>query len=155
VVPRSLPKAQSGEVPTVSEVQYLRHTVSPKGITTDPEKLKAVWEWPTPNNKHEIRSFVGLYTSYRRFISGFANVAKLLTKLMKKQAFQWTPEVEALCTALILAYLQSRERLTDPSNVRIGGVLSQVQDRQELVKAYYSKTLNETEITASPYGKYL
>jgi hypothetical protein len=78
------------------EVRYLRHIVSPEGITTDPEKLKAVREWPTPRNKHEIISFLGLCTYYRRFISGFANIAKPLTKLMEqKQAFQWTLDVEA------------------------------------------------------------
>jgi hypothetical protein len=54
------------------EVQYLGYTVSPGGITTDPEKLKAVQEWQTPKNKHEIRSFLGLCTQYRRFIPGFA-----------------------------------------------------------------------------------
>jgi hypothetical protein len=59
-----------------------------------------------------------------------------LTKLIEKQAFQWTPEMEAafqspkdaLCTAPILVYSQPRERFvvgTDASNVGIGGVLSQ------------------------------
>jgi hypothetical protein len=27
--------------------------------TIDPEKLKAVREWPNPKNEHEIRSFLG------------------------------------------------------------------------------------------------
>jgi hypothetical protein len=88
--------------------------VSPEGITTDPEKLEAVREWPTPRNKHEVRSFVGLCIYYRRFISGFADIAKPLTRLTEeKQAFQWTPEVEtafqtlkeALCTAPSLRLL--------------------------------------------------
>lgn len=59
------------------------------------------------------------------------------TKLKVKQAFQWMPEIEttfwtlkeALCTARILAYLQSRERFTtdtNASNPRFGEVLSQV-----------------------------
>jgi hypothetical protein len=122
------------------EVKYLRHTVSSEGISTDPEKLKAVREWPTPKDQHEIRSFLGLCTYYRRFISGFANIAKPLTKLMEqRQAFQWTPEVEAafqtikgaLCAAPILAYPKPGERYivdTDASNFGIGGVLSQMQD---------------------------
>jgi hypothetical protein len=78
------------------EVRYLGHIVSPEGVTTDPEKLKAVREWPIPKNKHEIRSFLGLCTYYRRFISVFANIAKSLTKpTEQKQPFQWTSEVEA------------------------------------------------------------
>jgi hypothetical protein len=37
------------------EVRYLGHIVSPDGITTDPEKLRAIREWPTLKNKHEIK----------------------------------------------------------------------------------------------------
>jgi hypothetical protein len=91
-----------------------------------------VREWPTPKDKHEIISFLGLCTYYRRFISGFANIAKPLTKLTEqKQALQWTPEVEvvfhtlkgALCAAPILAYPKPGERFivdTDASNFGIG-----------------------------------
>jgi hypothetical protein len=42
------------------DVRYLGHIVSPEGISTVPEILKAVQEWPTPKNKHEIKSFLGL-----------------------------------------------------------------------------------------------
>jgi hypothetical protein len=139
------------------EVRYLGHTVSSEGITTDPEKLKVVREWPTPKNKHEIRSFLGLCTYYRRFILGFANIVKPLSKLTEqKQPFQWTSEVEAafqklkrpLCSAPVLAYPQPGQRFivdTGASNVGIGGVLSQVKDGQERVIAYFSKTLNKPE----------
>jgi hypothetical protein len=63
------------------EVRYLGRIVSPEGISTNPEKLKAVQEWPTSKNKRDTRSFLGLCTYYRRFISGFADIAKPLTKL--------------------------------------------------------------------------
>jgi hypothetical protein len=46
------------------EVRYLGHIVSPRMITIDPEKLKAVQEWPIPKNKHDIRSFLSLCTYY-------------------------------------------------------------------------------------------
>jgi hypothetical protein len=82
---------------------------------------------------------------------------KPVTKLtQEKQTSQRTPDVEAafqtlkdvLCTAPVLAYLQPRGRFfvdTDTSNVEIGGELSQVQDEQEEVIAYYSKTLNKAQ----------
>jgi hypothetical protein len=88
-------------------------TVSPEGITMNPEKLKAVRKWQTPRNKYEIRSFLGVCACYRRFISGVGNIAKPLSRLTEeKQAFQWTPYVEAAfrslretsCTAPIHAY---------------------------------------------------
>jgi hypothetical protein len=70
------------------EVQYLGNIVSPEEITTDPERLKAVREYPTPKNKHEIRRFWDLGMCYIWFISGFANIAKQLTKLTEqKQSF--------------------------------------------------------------------
>jgi hypothetical protein len=69
--------------------------------------------------RHEIRSFLCLYTYYRRLISVFAIIAKPLTEITEeKQAFQRTPEVEAafqtlrdaLCTTPILVYPQPGER---------------------------------------------
>jgi hypothetical protein len=65
VVLRNPPKPKSAEVLTLSEVRYPRHVVSPERKTTDPKKLKAIWEWTTPKNKYEIRSFLGLCTYYR------------------------------------------------------------------------------------------
>jgi hypothetical protein len=62
-------------------------------------------------------------------------------------AFQ--PLKGALCATPICAYLQPGERFivdTGASSVGIGGVLSQIQDRQERVIAYYSNTLNKAEI---------
>ncbi|PIK44334.1 Retrovirus-related Pol polyprotein from transposon [Apostichopus japonicus] len=97
-------------------VTYLGHIVSKDGVGTDPEKVKAVKEWPRPQNLSEVRSFVGLCGYYRRFIRGFAQIALPLFKLTeKKQKFDWNQDCEtafsglktALATAPVLSYPMS------------------------------------------------
>jgi hypothetical protein len=124
-------------------------------VTTDPEKLEAVRCWPQPTDEHQLRSFLGLCTYYRRFISRFAEIAKPLTQLtVGKRPFHWSPEAEtayhslknALCTIPVLGYPQTGEKFivdTEASNVGIGGVLFQVRDGQERVIVYFSKTLSK------------
>jgi hypothetical protein len=131
--------------------------VSPEGVTTDPEKLEAIKKWPSPTDKHQLRSFLGLFTYYRRFIHGFADIAKSLTRLTEeKRTFVWSPEAEvafrslkdALRTAPVLGNRRLGEKFivdTDGSKTGIGGVLSQVQDGHEQVVPYFSKTLSKAE----------
>jgi hypothetical protein len=106
-------------------------------------------------DKHQLRSYLGLCTYYRKFISGFADIAKPLTQLTEeRRPLHWFPEAatafhslkDALCTTVV-GNPQSGEKFvvdTDASNVGIG-VLSQVQDGRERVFAYFSKTLSKAE----------
>jgi len=54
------------------EVQYLGQSVSPSGVTTDPENLEAVKNCPSLTDKHQLRGFLGPCTYYRRFIAGYS-----------------------------------------------------------------------------------
>jgi hypothetical protein len=138
------------------EVRYLGHIVLSSGVTTVPGKLEAVKSWPRPNDKQRLRSFLGLCTYYRRFISGFTDIAKPLSKLTEeKRTFEWATEAEtafqalkdALCTAPVLGYPRPAEFIVDndASNVGIGCVLSQVQDGSERAVAYFRKTVQGRE----------
>ena len=42
------------------EVKFLRHIFSANGISTDPEKVQAVRDWPIPRTVKEVKSFLGL-----------------------------------------------------------------------------------------------
>ena len=43
-----------------NEMSFLGHVVGSKGISMEPSKVKAIIEWPTPKDMHDVRSFLGL-----------------------------------------------------------------------------------------------
>ena len=72
------------------KVDYLGFEVSKDGIHASPEKVKAVLDWPRPQSVHDIRSFLGLASYYRKFIKGFLQLAKPLTDLTRDKAvWRW------------------------------------------------------------------
>lgn len=139
------------------KVKYLGHVVSTHGVGADPEKIEAVRQWPRPRDKHELKSFLGLSTYYRRFVFKFADIASPLHELTKTgKGFNWNQSCEMafqelkekLCTSPILEYPKPGENFivdTDASNVGIGGVLSQMIDGEERVISYYSRKLSKQE----------
>lgn len=77
------------------EVIYLGHQITDKGIRTDPSKHKVIENYPTPQNADEVRRFVAFCNYYRKFIQNFAEIAKPLNSLLKKnKLFDWTQDCE-------------------------------------------------------------
>ena len=64
-------------------INYLGHVISKEGVSTDPDKIKAVTEWPQPTTVTEVRSFLGFMSYYKRFIPNFSKVAKPVNKLLQ------------------------------------------------------------------------
>lgn len=138
-------------------VTYLGHIVSSEGVATDPAKTKAVADWPTPKNVHEVRSFLGLASYYRRFIRGFANKASPLHALTSKSMeFMWNDACqdafsklkEELQQAPVLAYPSPGSAYildTDASGDGIGAVLSQVHEGKEKVVTFANRKLSKAE----------
>lgn len=132
-------------------VNYLGHVITAQGIETAADKIAAVQEWPVPQHKTDVRSFLGTCGYYRRFIKGYSDIARPLSQISSaRQTFSWTPECaqafqtlkDKLTSAPILAYPDYKLPFildTDASQVGIGAVLSQIQEGQERVIAYYSK----------------
>jgi len=57
------------------QLNYLRHTISVDGVSTDPSKISIVKNWPVPANVKELRNFLGLAGYYRRFVRNFGMIA--------------------------------------------------------------------------------
>ena len=72
----------------VKELVYLGFLVLEEGLKMDPEKVKAILEWPTLRS---VIYFHGLTTFYRKFIKSFSNICGPLTETMRgdRKAFKW------------------------------------------------------------------
>ena len=144
------------------EVKFLGHIISERGVMTDPGKVTAVREWPTPKSCEEVRSFMGLASYYRRFVHNFAKIATPLCQLLQKDAkFVWTADHQAafnelrnkLCNTPILT-LPDLTRPggsfilnTNASDSSIEAVLSRkTSEGYENVIAYASRTLSQREM---------
>lgn len=80
-----------------SEVQYLGYVISRDGIAPSPDKVRSVRDYPRPTTVKEIRSFIGLASFYRRLVPKFAEIAKPLTELIRKdEKFQWGDRQQAV-----------------------------------------------------------
>ena len=108
-----------------------------EGISVDPEKIRAIEEWPVPKDVTDVRYFMGITDYYRRFIEGFSKIANPITSLQKKgKKFDWNLKCEEsfkklknlLTTAPILRIEDPNKDCvvcTDACNDGLGGVLTQ------------------------------
>jgi len=79
-----------------TKIEYLGHVVTQEGVQVDDSKILAIKQWPMPISVKQLRAFLGLASYYRRFIKGFALLTAPLTDLLKKDAFQWSKQAEAV-----------------------------------------------------------
>ena len=139
-----------------------------KGISMDPEKVKAIRDWEVPTSVKGVRGFLGFANFYRSFIQNFAELAKPLTDLTKKEAqqgpFRMTEEGKqafeflkrAFLVAPVLAQFdEGRETVLecDASGWATGGALMQYVDGVLRPVAFYSRRMTPAECNYEIYDK--
>jgi hypothetical protein len=107
----------------------------------------------------EVRAFLGLASFYRKLVPYFADIAKPLTQLTKKdKIWDWNQQCQEsledlknkLCNTPVLAYPDFKLPFiltTDASSVGLGAVLSQVQGGIERPNSFASGQFNKAEIS--------
>ena len=73
------------------ETEYCGNIVSENGIRADPQKVKAIQEFPSPKNITDLRSFFGLVNQLQDFSFEVSDAAENLRPLLStKNTFVWT-----------------------------------------------------------------
>ena len=135
----------------------LGHIVSEEEIVVDPDKVKAIFESPTPINAKAFSRFLGQIPWHSRMIRYLADVATPLHAAVHRTPFQWTSVEHD--TYDCLKKMLSRVLLVQPpdwkkafhvfvaaSDIAIGSALMQLEEPNWYRPVYYvSRKLSTTE----------
>jgi hypothetical protein len=140
----------------------LGHVVNVEASHPNPKKIVVVKIFPILKFVTNVRAFLRLTNSYRKFIPGYAKIVEPLFGLTKKDdKFLWTPIYQGgfitlknqLATSLVL----KRSNFSQPFILDVhwfikgmGAILSQKFKRQEQVIAYANKGLSPMQKSFHP-----
>eukprot|EP00253_Pinus_taeda_P035091 PITA_35091 len=90
---------------SLEEGKLLGHIISKDGIRIDSERIQAILQIPYPRNIKELQAFLGKINFLRTFIPNLAELIRLLSNMLKKDAkVKWSLETkqdfESMKTAL-------------------------------------------------------
>ena len=71
-----------------SQLEYLNHIVTNKGVKVDLSKILAMVNWPRPSTISDLSGFLGLIGYYKKNMRNYGMLAKPLTNLLKKGQFR-------------------------------------------------------------------
>lgn len=142
---------------------YLGYEIQNGLIKPHNEKIRALKDLPKPRNVTSLKSFLGLTSYFRSFISDYGKICGPLYALTSsKIKFQWTDEHEAI-RQKIISLLTAEPVLTiyseeypleiwvDSSADGFGGIAFNIIDNQRRVVGYFSRKTTPAE---SAYHSY-
>ncbi|KAF1326562.1 reverse transcriptase, partial [Globisporangium splendens] len=140
------------------EIPVLGCFVGKSGVRVDPEKVKAIDDWPVPKNVKQLRQWLGLANYLHKYTRNYAALVQPLTQLLKKDVeWKWPKDHQtafeevkrSLREAPVLA-LPNHDKpfhvVCDASDYAIGCALMQHDDGgHERVVSYQSRQLRPAE----------
>ncbi|KAL5515944.1 hypothetical protein EMCRGX_G001194 [Ephydatia muelleri] len=94
----------------MSELQYIGHRISSKGVSPDPAKVRAIQQMAAPKSVTDVRRFLGMCKYLAKFIPNLLATSEPLRRLTEKSIeFQWGEEEQSafeklICKNQILAF---------------------------------------------------
>lgn len=134
-------------------MDYVGFVVDCNGVSISPTRIETIKKWPVPNNKKELRGFLGLTQFVRKFILGHSIAAAPLTSMTgEKATFTWGKEQQhafdllkrALTSPPILALPQPGKPYTIISDACITGCGAILMQEGKVI-AYFSKKFTPEE----------
>jgi Reverse transcriptase (RNA-dependent DNA polymerase)/RNase H-like domain found in reverse transcriptase len=124
-----------------SEVEFLGHRVSARGVEPLEDHVAAIRDFRPPADRQQLQRFLGMVNFYRRFLPGAAGVLQPLTDALKgpggkNRKLAWSSGMNAafckikrlLCEATCLAHPDPAAVISlavDASNTHVRAVLQQ------------------------------
>ncbi|KAE8954614.1 hypothetical protein PR001_g32423, partial [Phytophthora rubi] len=131
------------------EIPFLGCFLGKDGVRADPEKVCAIAQWPVPVSQKDLRKWLGLANYLHKYSANYAEMARPLTDLLKKDAvWPWTSEAQQAFEA-IKSSLQSAPILALPDEERpfsvnvLADALSRRPDYELAHLAYLESPLYE------------
>ena len=154
-----------------TKMYTLGHIVSREGISADPNKVKAVLDWPAPTTGEGLQSFLGTTGFIRMFMRHYSELAAPLEAVKYHKTIEWNDLLrehfdalkKAVAAAPFLAYPDFSKPFyvqTDSSNFGCGAVLYQPEPGHDEITsdnivALVSKHFKDTQRNYSAYKKEL
>ena len=144
----------------VSEIDFLGHRISHKGVLPLVQKVEAIQNFPMPKSMRQLQKFLGMINFYRCFIPQAGTILHPLERLLSPQkhskksiplseesidAFESARHILANVTSLAFP-IKGRETILtcDASDGAVGAALNQVVCGELTPIGFFSKSLNAT-----------
>ena len=72
------------------------YVVTPKEVSTDPEKLRSMVEWSVPSSTHRVRNFLGLATFCKKLIRGIRTLVAVIAGCCVKSVKEHPPDTKGI-----------------------------------------------------------
>ena len=136
-----------------NEVDFFGETYTTSGHKPSRSKVSAIIAIPSPTNKKQVQSFIGMINYLSKFLPRLSELAELIKELSKEKVpFNWGPEHQAafqqmrkeITCAPVLAYYNPKKQTMLQTGASTKG-LSACLLQEEKPAYFASKALTEAQ----------